>query len=92
MLTLPPPFPPFSGAHKTGETPAQTIDEHTPTGPEGRNCHYEIPKSRGSWAASMPRLESKLVVRVDDTEDAPLAEHFAAINDFVSQAIGQGGQ
>mmetsp|Transcript_4535 Transcript_4535/g.5801 ORF Transcript_4535/g.5801 Transcript_4535/m.5801 type:complete len:337 (-) Transcript_4535:330-1340(-) len=52
-----------------------------------KNVNYEVVATEGSWAAELPMLTSKLVVRVDDVEGAPLAEHFQAINTYTTNAI-----
>ena len=56
-----------------------------------RNVNYVIPRDNGDWADSCPNVTAKLVVKVDDVDEAPLGEHFDAINDFIRNAIAAGG-
>ena len=59
--------------------------------PEQRNVSYVIPRESGDWQAECPSVEAKLVVKVDDVAEAPLDDHFDAINAFVQTAIDEGG-
>jgi hypothetical protein len=56
-----------------------------------RNVNYVVPKESGDWADTCPSVLSKLVVKVDDVDEAPLDEHFDAINDFIRSAVAEGG-
>jgi len=56
-----------------------------------RNVNYVIPRESGDWQDTCPSVVAKLVVKVDDVDEAPLDDHFDAINTFVQTAIAEGG-
>jgi hypothetical protein len=67
------------------------VDDHHPRDPSTglllKNAHYRVERSAGEWRDSCPMVEAKLVVRVDDVDGAPLADHFDAINAFIVAAL-----
>lgn len=69
------------------------VDENTELARSrpARNVNYEVNASEGNWLNELPMLKSKLVVRVDDVDHAPLAEHFEDINKYTSSVIAAGG-
>jgi len=68
---------------------ANTVD--TAARGKERNVHYEISKEEGDWAAACPSIAAKLVVRVEDTDEAPLRDHFDAMSAFIRTARASGG-
>ena len=56
-----------------------------------RNVSYVVPRERGDWQAECPSVLAKLVVKVDDVDEAPLDDHFDAINAFIQAALAEGG-
>mmetsp|Transcript_14559 Transcript_14559/g.18887 ORF Transcript_14559/g.18887 Transcript_14559/m.18887 type:complete len:286 (-) Transcript_14559:310-1167(-) len=70
---------------------ANTICDHHHLHGNERNVHYEIPRETGDWRDTCPTIVSKLVVRVDDVDNAPLDEHFDAMNAYIKNARSEGG-
>jgi hypothetical protein len=68
------------------------VDDHHPRDPSTglllKNAHYEVQREVGEWREACPMVAAKLVVRVDDVDGAPLADHFDAINAFIASALG----
>lgn len=69
------------------------VDENTELAKSrpSKNVNYEVSQTEGGWIVELPMLTSKLIVRVDDVDGAPLAEHFDSINKYMIAAIGGGG-
>lgn len=66
---------------------ANSAHDHHHIHGNSNNCHYVVEKDDGDWKDDTPSIREKLVVRVDDVDNAPLDEHFDAINDFVDKAL-----
>jgi len=70
---------------------ANSVCDHHQFHGNAKNCHYVVTKDTGDWRDTAPTVVSKLVVKVDDVDDAPLDEHFDAMNDYITAAIAEGG-
>lgn len=66
---------------------ANSAHDHHHIHGNSNNCHYIVEKEDGDWKEDTPVVKEKLIVRVDDVDNAPLDEHFDAINDFVDKAL-----